>query len=86
MELNVNYNADCIQVMKTLPSESIDLIITSPPYNVGKEYDNDLTLSEYEELLRNVFGETYKKLVTGGRACINIANIGIKPFFNEKAT
>ena len=55
-------------------------MITSPPYNVGKEYDNDLTLEEYGQLLRNVFQETYNKLSTGGRACINIANIGRKPY------
>ena len=66
--------------MGEIPDNSIHLMITSPPYNVGKEYDNDLTLMEYEELLTNVFGETYKKLVTGGRACINIANIGRKPY------
>ena len=68
------------EVMDEIPDESIHLMITSPPYNVGKEYDNDLTLKEYETLLRNVFSETYKKLVSGGRACINIANIGRKPY------
>lgn len=66
--------------MDEIPDDSIHLMITSPPYNVGKEYDNDLTLDEYLELLTEVFGQTYKKLVTGGRACINIANIGRKPY------
>lgn len=66
--------------MDEIPDNSIHLMITSPPYNVGKEYDNDLTLMEYEELLTNVFAESYKKLVTGGRACINIANLGRKPY------
>ncbi len=66
--------------MDEIPNNSVHLMITSPPYNVGKEYDNDLTLEEYEELLTSVFRETYKKLVTGGRACINIANIGRKPY------
>ncbi|MBQ9026357.1 MAG: site-specific DNA-methyltransferase, partial [Methanobrevibacter sp.] len=66
--------------MDEIPDNSIHLMITSPPYNVGKEYDNNLTLSEYEELLTAVFAESYKKLVTGGRACINIANIGRKPY------
>lgn len=68
------------EVMDEIPDNSIHLMITSPPYNVGKEYDNDLTLKEYEELLTSVFSETYKKLVGGGRACINIANIGRKPY------
>ena len=66
--------------MDEIPDSSVHLMITSPPYNVGKEYDDDLTLDEYLELLSSVFGETYKKLVTGGRACINIANIGRKPY------
>ena len=66
--------------MDEIPDNSVNLMITSPPYNVGKEYDNDLTLEEYQILLRNVFHETYNKLATGGRACVNIANIGRKPY------
>jgi DNA modification methylase len=66
--------------MDEIPDDSIHLMITSPPYNVKKEYDEDLSLDEYRQLLKNVFTETYKKLVVGGRACINIANIGRKPY------
>lgn len=66
--------------MDEIPDNSIHLMITSPPYNVGKEYDEDLTLDEYLELLTAVFKQCFKKLVTGGRACINIANIGRKPY------
>lgn len=68
------------EIMDEIPDDSIHLMITSPPYNVGKEYDNDLTLDEYLELLTSVFAESYRKLGTGGRACINIANIGRKPY------
>lgn len=68
------------KIMDELPDYSVHLMITSPPYNVKKEYDEDLSLSEYRELLRRVFQETYKKLVTGGRACVNIANLGRKPY------
>jgi site-specific DNA-methyltransferase (adenine-specific) len=66
--------------MGTLPDECIHLMVTSPPYNVGKEYDQDLTLSGYLELLRSVFRETHRVLVQGGRACVNIANLGRKPY------
>ncbi len=66
--------------MSAIPDSSIHLMVTSPPYNAKKEYDDDLSLEQYRELLRNVFAETYKKLVTGGRACINIANLGRKPY------
>lgn len=66
--------------MKELPNNSIHLMITSPPYNVSKEYDDDLTLKEYLQLLENSFKETYRVLVNGGRACINLANLGRKPY------
>jgi len=66
--------------MDEIPDYSVHLMVTSPPYNVTKEYDEDLTLDEYRQLLKRVFAETYKKLVTGGRACINIANLGRKPY------
>ena len=66
--------------MDEIPDYSIHLMITSPPYNVTKEYDENLTLGKYRELLKRVFAETYKKLVTGGRACINLANLGRKPY------
>lgn len=66
--------------MDEIPDNSINLMVTSPPYNVGKEYDDDLSIEEYKELLKNVFQETYDKLATGGRACVNIANIGRKPY------
>lgn len=68
------------ECMDDIPDCSIHLMVTSPPYNVKKEYDEDLSLEEYRALLRGVFEETYKKLVTGGRACINIANLGRKPY------
>jgi len=66
--------------MDEIPDYSVHLMVTSPPYNVTKEYDEDLTLEEYRGLLKRVFAETYKKLVTGGRACINLANLGRKPY------
>ncbi len=66
--------------MTALPDRSVHLMVTSPPYNAGKEYDQDLTLDEYRELLRRVFSETYRVLVAGGRACINLANLGRKPY------
>jgi len=66
--------------MSNIPDSSVHLMVTSPPYNVGKEYDVDLNLREYLDLLRDVFAETYRVLVPGGRACVNIANVGRKPY------
>ncbi|MBE0523999.1 MAG: site-specific DNA-methyltransferase [Methanosarcinales archaeon] len=68
------------EVMEEIPDYSINLMVTSPPYNVKKEYDEDLSLEEYRKLLKTVFKETFNKLVTGGRACINVANLGRKPY------
>ena len=66
--------------MHELPDRSVHLMVTSPPYNVGKEYDEDLSLDEYSALLFRVFAETYRVLVDGGRACVNVANLGRKPY------
>ncbi len=66
--------------MSMIPDNSLHLMITSPPYNVSKEYDEDLSLKDYLEMLNKVFIETYRVLVNGGRACINVANLGRKPY------
>lgn len=66
--------------MSSIPSGSVHLMITSPPYNVSKDYDEDLSLIEYLELLKKVFNETFRVLVNGGRACVNVANLGRKPY------
>ena len=66
--------------MEELPDNSVHLMVTSPPYNVGKEYDEDFTLEEYLSFLKTVWKEVYRVLVPGGRACINIANLGRKPY------
>jgi modification methylase len=66
--------------MNELPDASVHLMATSPPYNAGKDYDTDLTLDEYLIALKRVWIEVARVLVPGGRACINIANLGRKPY------
>ena len=56
--------------MQEIPDNSVHLMVTSPPYNVGKEYDEDMTLEEYRNFIKKVMGEVYRVLVPGGRACI----------------
>ena len=56
------------------------LAFTSPPYNNGKEYDQDMSLEDYLGLIRRVAREVYRVLVPGGRYVINIANLGRKPY------
>lgn len=68
------------EAMEELPDCSIHLMVTSPPYNAAKEYDDNLSLEEYLGLLERVWRETYRVLVPGGRACVNVANLGRKPY------
>jgi modification methylase len=66
--------------MRELPDNSVAFMVTSPPYNVGKEYDEDLTLDEYLAFLKRVLAETQRVLVPGGRVAFNVANLGRKPY------
>ena len=71
--------------MNEIPSSSIHLMVTSPPYNVGKIYDEDLSLDEYRSFIKNVMLEVYRCLIPGGRICLNIANLGRKPYIPLEA-
>jgi site-specific DNA-methyltransferase (adenine-specific) len=66
--------------MEEIPDSSVHLVVTSPPYNVGKEYDRDLTLQEYLGFLARVWAEVMRVLVPGGRCCVNVANLGRRPY------
>jgi DNA modification methylase len=66
--------------MAELPDSCVHLMVTSPPYNVGKDYDEDFTLEEYLAFLKRVWREVHRVLVPGGRACVNVANLGRKPY------
>jgi site-specific DNA-methyltransferase (adenine-specific) len=64
----------------SLPDNCVHLVVTSPPYNASKAYDEDLSLSEYLEMLYDVFAECYRVLTPGGRMVVNVANLGRKPY------
>lgn len=66
--------------MRQIPDNCVALMVTSPPYNVGKDYDDDLDIDEYLALLRAVFTETYRVVEPGGRVAVNVANLGRKPY------
>jgi modification methylase len=66
--------------MSEIPDDSVALMVTSPPYHVGKEYDSDVSFEDYLDLLRAVFEETYRVLEPGGRAVVNVANLGRRPY------
>src|SRR3989338_6007587 len=74
---------DVLVELAKIPSNSVHLAITSPPYNVGKDYDNHndkMEYSDYLEWLYKVWEETKRVLVPGGRFALNIAPTGIKNF------
>lgn len=67
---------DCLEMVKNIPDSSVDLVVTSPPYNVGIEYDSyddTQNYADYLKWLEEVFVVIYKKMKKGGRICINVA-------------
>lgn len=68
------------EAMSAIPDHSVALAFTSPPYNVGKDYEGDLDLEAYLGLIERVGQEVYRVLRPGGRYVVNIANLGRKPY------
>ncbi|GMU78873.1 MAG: hypothetical protein AMXMBFR46_16660 [Acidimicrobiia bacterium] len=73
--------------LSAIPDCSIALVVTSPPYFAGKEYEATLgeghvpaSYVEYLTMLRDVFAECWRVLEPGGRIAVNVANLGRKPY------
>lgn len=67
--------------MIDIPDNSIHLIVTSPPYNVGKEYEGEpVDWIDYFAWIRPIIAECYRVLMPGCKFCLNIANIGRRPY------
>jgi site-specific DNA-methyltransferase (adenine-specific) len=73
--------------MHTLADGTVALVVTSPPYFAGKQYEEELerdgvpsSYLEYLELLHDVFAECVRVLEPGGRIAVNVANLGRKPY------
>jgi DNA modification methylase len=73
--------------MAALADNSVALVVTSPPYFAGKQYEEELdregvpgSYLEYLQLLREVFAECKRVLEPGGRIAVNVANLGRKPY------
>jgi len=81
--INTAICGNCVDVMKRFPENSINLIVTSPPYNVGIQYDvykdDELTIDEYFDWCLTWLKECYRVLDTDGRIAINVPyEIGLK--------
>lgn len=73
--INTVINGECIEVMKTLPEGSVDLIVTSPPYGVGIDYDvhdDDMVWEEYVKFTYSWMEQAYRVLKDDGRIALNL--------------
>ena len=70
----VVYSGDCLDLLKDIPDRSIQLIVTSPPYNIGKKYEKKLKLSRYLEHQVAVIKECVRVLSERGSICWQVGN------------
>ena len=70
----VIYPGNCLNLLRQIPDESIQLIVTSPPYNIGKEYENKLKLDIYIQQQTQVIKECVRVLSKKGSLCWQVGN------------
>lgn len=70
----VLYRGDCLELLKTIPDGSLQLIITSPPYNIGKEYEKKLHIDMYLQQQALVISECVRALSPEGSICWQVGN------------
>ena len=64
------YNGDCAKLLKEIPDEAVDLIITSPPYCIGKAYENPHDdIESFKKQHKSIFDDLYRVLKVGGSIC-----------------
>lgn len=68
------YHGYCLKLLSTIPDESLQLIVTSPPYNIGKEYEKRLKLETYLEQQASVIRECVRSLSPRGSICWQVGN------------
>jgi len=68
------FHGDCMDLLPQIPDESAMLVVTSPPYNIGKEYEAVITLEEYYESQKRVIRECYRILNPKGSICWETGN------------
>ena len=64
------HNGDCIELLKNLPDESVDLVVTSPPYCIGKAYEDPHDdIQTFRKQHTDIFQELYRVVKPGGSIC-----------------
>jgi len=86
MKLPVNkiICGDCLEVMKDWPDNCIDLVVTSPPYNIGINYDiyeDTIPYEDWLDWLNKIWDECLRIIIEGGRICINCNDTGRNPYY-----
>jgi adenine-specific DNA-methyltransferase len=64
----------CYDFVKTLPDQSVKLVITSPPYNIGKKYERKSSLKEYYTKQEQIIDECVRVLADDGSICWQVGN------------
>ena len=70
----VLFNGDCNELLKNIPSNSVDLVITSPPYNIGKQYETKTSLESYLKNQEPVISELFRVIAPTGSLCWQVGN------------
>lgn len=70
----VLYHGDCLDLLSALPDQLARLVVTSPPYNIGKPYERKLHLTDYLEQQRKVIRESVRVLSDNGSICWQVGN------------
>lgn len=70
----VVFEGDCREMLRQVPAESIQLVVTSPPYNLGKEYEKRLHLDDYVAQQRTIIAECVRVLSRCGSICWQVGN------------
>jgi len=88
------FQGDCLELLDSIPDSVIQLVVTSPPYNIGKKYEKRKPLNQYLEWQKKVIAECFRVLKTSGSICWQVGNyidngeivpldIVLYPFFEE---
>lgn len=89
------FAGDCLDLISEMPDQSVQLLVTSPPYNIGKRYEQKIALGKYLEQQKKVIHACIAKIRPGGSICWQVGNhvdngevvpldIVLYPFFREK--
>ena len=91
---SIVYLGDCLDLLKKVPDLSVQLVVTSPPYNIGKAYEKKQSLPQYIEMQKQVITECFRVLSSNGSICWQVGNyvengeiipldIALFPIFNS---